>query len=105
MVREVVKADCGVIFDETAVAQWNIQEDDLKPTARRQSKSAGDEGTTSQQHVNSGEEHRSASGMANSHVSDNSAVREFFSPDDALEDRGDTPFELEELKGYSVVDF
>jgi hypothetical protein len=91
MVREVVEAKCGIIFDETAIADWNIQEDDLKPMpgGPSKSKSAIGKWVTWQTHDNSGKEHRSAPGTVNPQGSDDSAVKKFFNIDDALEDKGD----------------
>ena len=70
MVREVVKARCGVNFDKTAAAQWNIEEEDLKPPslARTLSGVTVYEGSTTEQDPN---------------------CDELFNLDDALEDKGD----------------
>ena len=113
--HEVVNAKCGVRFDKTAAAQWNIQlEEDPKPPSvastpfvvRPSSKSRSPseatlfEGSTSQQHVNSGEEHQPVSGKANSHVSHASPPQQSFNIDDALEDKGDRlNVSLTNLKG------
>ena len=89
MVREVVEAKCGIVFDETAIAEWNIQEDDLKPMPGGPSTSTIGKWVTWQTHDNSGKEHRPASGTVNPQGSDDSAVEKFFNMDDALEDKGD----------------
>jgi hypothetical protein len=89
MVREVVEAKCGIIFDETAIAEWNIQENDLKPMPGEPSTSARGKWVTWKTHDNSGNEHRSAPGIVDPQGSDDSAVEKFFNMDDALEDKGD----------------
>jgi hypothetical protein len=89
MVREVVEAKCGIIFDETTIAKWNIQENDLKPMSGGPSTSAIGKWVTWQTHDNCGKEHRSAPGTVNPQGSDDSAVEKFFNMDDALEDKGD----------------
>ena len=82
MVREVVKAECGVDFDKTVAAQWNIPEDDLKPPSspNTQSKVTVCKGsTTSEKHLN---------------------CEECFNLDDALEDKEDKlNWSLTDLKG------
>jgi hypothetical protein len=89
MVREVVEAKCGIIFDETAIADWNIQEDDLKLMTRGPSKSAIGKWASWQTHDNSGNEHPLAPGEVNPQGSDGSVVKQFFNMDDALADKGD----------------
>jgi hypothetical protein len=85
MVREVLKADCGVKFDETAAKKWNIPKEDLKlPSKRATSR-------LQQVVVNTGdsEEHHSASRTAYLHMSDASAVKQFFNNDDAQKKKRD----------------
>jgi hypothetical protein len=89
MVREVVEAKCGIIFDKTMIANWNIQEDDLKPMTGGPSKSAIGNWVSWQTHDNSGSEHRLAPGEVNPQGSDDSAVKQFFNRNDALADKGD----------------
>jgi hypothetical protein len=91
MVREVVEAKCGIIFDETAIADWNwnIQEDDLKPMVGGPPKSVIGKWASWQTNGNSGKEHRLAPGAVNLQGSDGSAVKQFFNMEDALADKGD----------------
>ena len=90
MVREVVEANCGIIFDETADwKDWKIKEDDLKPMTGGPSKSAIGKGASWKTHENSGNEHRLDPGAVNPQGSDGSDVKQFFDMDDALASKGD----------------
>jgi len=53
MVREAVKAQCGIAFDETMTAQWNIPKEDLELSsmAHRPSGATVRGGPMSQQEV------------------------------------------------------
>ena len=65
MVREIVKADCGIQFDPAAFGQWNIPLQEMRPSiAHELSESTLYEGPTSQKHINYEELHHSASGKA-----------------------------------------
>jgi hypothetical protein len=86
MVREVVKADCDVKFDETAAKKWNIPKEDLKLSPKRAAS------RLQQVVINTGdsEKHPSASGTADLHTSDAPAVeQQFFDPDDAQRQKRD----------------
>ena len=104
MVREAVKAQCGIAFDETMTARWNIPKEDLELSsmARRPSGATVRGGPTSQRHVNSGEEHHSAHGVVTSRVSDASAFQQVFDTADALQDKVDElSLNLKNLKGLA----
>lgn len=94
MVREIVAANCGIIFDKTAIdeCQWHIEEEDIPQHMIRglnKSESAIGKWVTGKTYDNSGKKHRSDLGTVNPNKSNASAANKIFNRDDALEDKGD----------------
>ena len=92
MLREVVKADCGIQFDLTEIGQWNIPLQEIRPSiAHELSEATLYEGPTSQKHISYEEElPHSASEKANGEgVADTLGVEESFDTKDALKEEVD----------------
>jgi hypothetical protein len=92
MVREVVKANCGVRFDPTAIGQWNIPSEEIRPSiAHEPSDATLYEGTTSQNRISYEDELRnSASGKSNEwKAEDARCVEQSFDNKDALKEEVD----------------
>ena len=112
MVREVVKADCGVLFDSAALHQWNIPLQETQPSiARSLPEATVNEGATPHQHVNYEERHHSASGTVNIHATSSHcgqvqgapalAVEEFFEAKDAVKKKVD---QLKKNKFWWIIE-
>ena len=87
MVREAVKSGCGVQFNPTAIGQWNIPLEEIRPSiAHELSEATLYEMPTSQKHISYEEElHHSASEKTNRGSGAGTlGVEEAFDNDDAL---------------------
>jgi len=91
MVREVVKADFGVQFDPTAIGQWKIPLQEIRPSiAHELSEATLYDGHTSKKHISYEELHHSASEKTNGgDVAVTLGVEELFDAKDALKEEVD----------------
>ena len=92
MVREIVKADCGFQFDSTAIDQWNIPLEEIRPSiAHELSEATLYVRPTSQNYIGYGEElHHSASEKASGGNAANTvSVEESLDTKDAVKKEAD----------------
>ena len=91
MVREILKADCGIQFDPAAFDQWNIPLQEMRPSiAHELSESTLYEGHTSQKHIDYEDLQHSASVKAKEEkAADTVGADESLDIKDALKEEAD----------------